>query len=97
MNLDMRNLVNFFILSYNISTFKLNGNSPRDGEWRRWHWDNVEQDEFRIRDDPNAILDEYLGGEELQELILEKRNVFDNDLPQETSRIDVFDGYKFFN
>jgi hypothetical protein len=42
-------------------------------------------------------LDEYLGGEELQELILEKRNVFDNDLPQETSRIDVFDGYKIFN
>ena len=28
----------------------------------------------------SSILDQYLDGEELEELILEKRNVFDNDL-----------------
>ena len=43
--------------------------------------DNVEQEEFRIGDDLGAVLDQYLGGEELQELILQEGNTFDNDLP----------------
>ena len=29
----------------------------------------------------SSFLDQYLGGEELKELILEEGNVFDNDLP----------------
>jgi len=35
--------------------------------------DNTEQKEFGVEDDPSAILDQYLGGEELKELILEER------------------------
>ena len=37
---------------------------------------NVEQDGFRIGDGPRAVLDQYLGGEELEELILEEGNDF---------------------
>ena len=48
----------------------------------------------RIGDNPNAILDQYLGGEELDDMILDEGNVFDNDLPQMTSRIVVFDGFQ---
>ena len=55
---------------------------------------DVEQDEFFIRDDGGTILDEYLGGEEFEELILEEKNDFDNDLPQRTSRIDAFDDFQ---
>ena len=29
----------------------------------------------------SSFLDQYLGGEELEELMLEEENVFDNDLP----------------
>ena len=29
----------------------------------------------------SSFLDQYLGGEELEELILEEENVFNNDLP----------------
>ena len=29
----------------------------------------------------SSFLDQYLGGDELEELILEEGNVFDNDLP----------------
>jgi len=36
---------------------------------------DVEQDEFRINDDPSTVLDQYVGGEELEELILEEGNV----------------------
>ena len=43
--------------------------------------DDIEQDEFCIRDDPGVVSDQYLGGEELEELILEEGNIFDNDLP----------------
>ena len=42
---------------------------------------DFEQDIFCIGEDPSAILDQSLGGEELKELILEEGNVFDNDLP----------------
>ena len=42
--------------------------------------DNAEQDKFCIGDDPRIILDQYLGREEFEELILEEGNVFDNDL-----------------
>jgi hypothetical protein len=42
---------------------------------------DVEQDDFCIRDDPHALLDQYLDGEELEELILEEGNVFDNNSP----------------
>jgi hypothetical protein len=42
---------------------------------------DVEQDKFRIGDDTSTMLDQYMGGEELEELILEEENVFDNDLP----------------
>ena len=43
----------------------------------------------------SSFLDQYLGGEELEELMLEEGNVFDNDLPYRTSRIDVFDDVQF--
>jgi hypothetical protein len=39
------------------------------------------------------MLDQYMGGEELEELILEEENVFDNDLPWRTSHVDVFDDF----
>lgn len=42
---------------------------------------NVEQDKFRIGHDTSTILDQYIGREELEELILEEENVFNNDLP----------------
>ena len=42
---------------------------------------DVERDEFRIRDNGGTILDEYLGKEEFEELILEEKNDFNNDLP----------------
>ena len=58
---------------------------------------DVEQDKFRIRDDSCAILDQYLDGEELEELILEERNVFNNDLSQRSSRIDVFNDFHLKN
>jgi hypothetical protein len=32
--------------------------------------DDVKQNEFRIENDPSAILNQYLGGEKLEELIL---------------------------
>lgn len=35
--------------------------------------DDVEQKEFGIGDDPSAVLDQYLGAEELKELILKER------------------------
>jgi hypothetical protein len=40
------------------------------------------------------LLDQYLGGEELQEPIMEKGNVFSNDFPYMTPRADVFDEYQ---
>ena len=43
--------------------------------------DDVEEDEFHIRDDPCLVLDQHLDGEELEELSLEEGNVSDNDLP----------------
>ena len=45
---------------------------------------DVEQDKSRIGDDPGTISVRHLGGpggEELEELILKKENVFNNDLP----------------
>lgn len=48
---------------------------------------------FCIGDDPGAVLDQCLGGEELGELILEEGNVFDDVVPK-TSRIGVFDDFQ---
>lgn len=42
--------------------------------------EDAEQNEFRIGDDSCTILDEYLGGDELKELMMEEGNIFDNDL-----------------
>ena len=42
---------------------------------------DVEQKEFGIRDIPSAILDQYLGGDEFEEVIPEEGNVFNNNLP----------------
>ena len=50
---------------------------------------------FMSNDNPIIVLDQYLGGEELQELTLEEGNVFDNDLPNRTSQIDVFDNFQW--
>jgi hypothetical protein len=44
---------------------------PSDGD--------VEQKKFRIGDDLGVVFDQYLGREELEELILQGKNVFDND------------------
>ena len=49
--------------------------------------------DLALGDNPGTILDQYLSREELEELILEEGNVFDNDLPR-TSRIDVFDDFQ---
>ena len=54
-----------------------NGDVDGDGDIGE---DDVEQDGFCIGDDPSAVLDQYLVREELEELILEKGNVFNNDL-----------------
>ena len=47
------------------------------------------------KDNPIIVLDQYLGGEELQELTLEEGDVFNNDLPNKTSEIDVFDDFQW--
>ena len=76
-HIDMHNFANCSISPYSNSTFKLNGSAwPLSAVTRV----DVEQDKFCIEDDPDAILDQYVGGEELKELILEEGNVFDNDL-----------------
>ena len=54
---------------------------------------DIEQDEFCIQDDPCAVSDKYLCGEELEELILEEENVFDIDLPKMTSHTDAFNDF----
>lgn len=71
------------MLLYSINTFKLNA--------VLWtlileHWtknddgdiddDDLEQDEFYIGDNPSVVLDQNLGGEELEELILEEEKYF---------------------
>jgi hypothetical protein len=43
--------------------------------------DDIEKDEFCIRDNPSVRLDQYLCGEQLKELILEEENICNNDLP----------------
>ena len=57
-----------------------------------WTDENRNTD-LALGDNPGTILDQYLSREELEELILEEGNVFDNDLPR-TSRIDVFDDFQ---
>ena len=47
-------------------------------------------------DYPSAVLDQYLGGEKLKELILEEGNISNNDLPR-TSHIDAFYGFQIKN
>jgi hypothetical protein len=51
--------------------------------WRMRYVDdnNVEQNEFCIGDDPNVVLDQYLVGDEFEELLLEEEDVFSDDLP----------------
>lgn len=83
----MWDFVNYFILSYSISLFKLNGNACAPSPATRT--DEYRNTDFASAEHLGAILDEYLGREELEELILEGGNVFDNDLPR-TLRIDVF-------
>jgi hypothetical protein len=46
-----------------------------------------------LGDDPSVILDQYLDGEELEELFMEEEYIFDNDLPR-TSQIDVFNDFQ---
>lgn len=77
-NIDTRNFINCFVLPYSVSTSKLDGNvkalslATRTDQYR-----NVE---FASGDDPCVVLDQYLGKEGLETLILEKGNVSDNDL-----------------
>ena len=49
--------------------------------------------DFTLGDDSSAVLDQYLGKEELRELIMKEGNVFKNDLSR-TSLIDVFDDFQ---
>ena len=78
----MSNFVNCSILPYGVSTFKINSNAwALSPEPRVENEDDIEEDEFCIGDDPSAFPDQYLGGEELEELIMEEENVFDNDFP----------------
>ena len=46
--------------------------------------------DFATGDDPCVVLDEYLGREGLEEVILEEGNESDNNLSCRTSRIDAF-------
>jgi hypothetical protein len=55
--------------------------------------DEYRNTDFALGVDVGTNLDQYLGREELEELILDEGNVFDNDLPR-TSRIDVFDDFQ---
>ena len=81
-NIDTCNFVNCFILSYNISTIKLNSNAQALSPEPQTENDNdIEQDEFCIGDNPGVVLAEYLDEEELEKLILEEGNIFDNVLP----------------
>ena len=43
--------------------------------------DQYHNTDFASEDDLGVGLDQYLGGEELEELILEEGNVSNNDLP----------------
>ena len=84
-NIDTHNLVNYSILPYNISTFEFNGNAWVLGpEMENDNGDvddnDVEQNKFRMGNNPSTIMDQYLGGEELEELILEGGIVSDNNL-----------------
>ena len=67
------------MLSYNISTFKLNGNaevlSPAT------QTDQYQNTDSALGDDPCVVLDQYLGRVGLDELVLGEGNVSDNDLP----------------
>ena len=42
---------------------------------------------------PGVVLDQCLGGEELEKLTFKEGNLFDNDLPR-TSHIYVFDDFQ---
>lgn len=90
-NIDTHNFTNCSILPYNISIFKLNCNA-----WAlslATHTNEYQNMGSTSMDNPSAILNRYLDGEELEELVLKAGNVFDNDLPT-TSHIDVFDEFQ---
>ena len=67
-NIDTRNFVNYSILPYSISIIKLNDNVEALSLATRT--DQFQNTDFASGDDLGAVLDQYLGGEELEELIL---------------------------
>ena len=73
-NIDTHNFVNCSILPYSISIVKLNGNVEALNPATRT--DQYQNTNFASGDDICLVLDQYLGGEELEELILEEENVF---------------------
>ena len=63
-NIDTHNFVNYSILPYNISIVKLNGSVEGLSPATRTNQD--QNTDFASGDDLGAILDQYLGGEELE-------------------------------
>lgn len=45
--------------------------------------------DFASRNDPGAVLDQYLDEEDLEKLIMKEETIFDSDLPW-TSQIDAY-------
>ena len=91
-NINTHKFTNCSILLNNISIFKLDGSAWALSPATRT--DEYHNTDFALGNDPGAVLDQYLDKEELEELILEEGNVFNNDLPQRTSGIDVFDNFQ---
>ena len=93
MNIDTCNFSNCSILPYRICIFKLGSSAQALNPATQI--DEYQNTDLALGDDPSVVLDQYLDGEELEELTMEARNVIDNDLPR-TSQIDVFDDFQFF-
>ena len=88
-NINTLNFAICFILPYSISIFKLNDNvwalsvatrTDKLLEYIMHHMAHQTNHECWFAFAMSSFLDQYLGGEELEELILEEGNVFDNDL-----------------
>ena len=68
-NINTRNFVNCSILPHSINTIKLNDSV--EALSLATQTDQYQNTDFASRDDLGTVLDQYLGGEELKELILE--------------------------
>ena len=75
-NIETRNFVS--ILPYSISTFRLKISVEAMSHATQIH--QYRSMDFALGDDPCVVLDQYLGGKGLEELIFKEGNVSNNDL-----------------